>query len=87
MSPSPALNPATLASTSTPTPTSHPCPDVRPAPRQAWATFLREVELPHGACLAPLRALWSQHDGQAIDIDTKIANGNVVGEPGGRWFG
>ena len=50
-----------------------PQPDARPAPRQAWATFLREVQLPHGACLAPLRALWAQHDGQAIDIDTKIA--------------
>ena len=58
-----------------PNPNSNPNPN----PKQAWATFLREVELPQDApCLAPLRALWSQHDGQRIEIDIKIAVENEV---------
>ena len=58
-----------------PNPNSNPNPN----PKQAWATFLREVELPQDApCLAPLRALWSQHDGQRIEIDVKIAVENEV---------
>ncbi len=49
-----------------------------PVSASAFDAFLREVELPPHCHVAPLRALWAQHDGQHIDIDMKIAIDNEV---------
>lgn len=44
-----------------------------PVDQAAWLEFFGSVELSSTTWLAPFRALWSQHNGQAIGLDLKVA--------------
>ena len=44
-----------------------------PADQAAWEDFHESVELSSTTWLAPFRAVWTQHNGQNIDLDLKVA--------------